>query len=269
MAAIPHYQVFPLSATWWSVSNGRICATVVTTAIKLLTKPVLRRTLHRIRGVLSGGTSPRAHGTAGSSPTPRLPLEIVEIIVANLLYETTNLLACSLTCYSWHIATIPHLHHTLIITTYDYDLCTDKKFVWPEPLRDMHKFGLLPLVKKFQVYGEPDCVNGFSQRLFNCRILRSFSALINVQELGIDYLNTPKFMPRVQQYFGHFSLTVRSLALRAQRARRQIIYFIGLFQHLEDLKLLYDLSDPHEEPVDDLTLIPPFAPPPCPHCVDS
>ena len=181
------------------------------------------------------------------------------MIIGHLTYETTSLLACSLTCYSWHIATIPHLHHTLILTTYDD--YTDKKFVWPQPLRNMRKFGLLPLVKKFQVHGKNHCADGFSPRLFNCHILRHFSALTNVQELGIDYLNTLKFMSRVRRYFGHFSLTVRSLALREPKgSRRQIIYFIGLFQHLEDLKLLYDRSDPQEEPVNDLRLIPPFAP---------
>jgi len=184
------------------------------------------------------------------------------MIVTHLIYEKTSLLACSLTCHSWHIATIPHLHHTLIITT--YDLCTDKKFVWPKPLRDMRKFGLLPLVKKFQVYGKPYRVNGFSPRLFSCCTLRHFSALVNVQELGIDYLNIPKFMPRIRRYFGHFSLTVRSLALREPKGScRQIIYFIGLFQQLEDLKLLYKRSEPREEPLDDLTLVPPFAPPLC------
>ena len=126
----------------------------------------------------------------------------------------------------------------------------------------MHKSGLISLIKKFQVYGKSYDANGFSPRLFDCHILQAFSALINLQELGIDYLKIPEFMPKVWQYFGHFSPTVRSLALREPKgSRRQIIYFIGLFQHLEDLKLLYGWSDPQEEPVDDLTLIPPFAPP--------
>lgn len=44
-------------------------------------------------------------------------------------------------------------------------------------------------------------------------------------------------------------------------SRRQIIFFIGLFQHLEDLKLLYKWVDFLEEPADDLTLVPSFVPP--------
>ena len=211
--------------------------------------------------------TPKTPRATGSSPAARLPLEVVEIITAHLIYETDSLFACSLTCYSWYIATIPHLHHTLITTTYGFD--TDEKFVWPGPLQDMHKFGLLPLIKKFHVRGKDYQVNGFSPRLFDYQIMRHwFPSLTNVQELGIDYLNIPEFMSTIPRYFGHFLPTVRSLALREPKgSRRQIIYFIGLFQHLEDLKLLYDHLDsqddldPQDEPPDDLTLVPSFAPP--------
>ena len=135
--------------------------------------------------------------------------------------------------------------------------------MWPRPLRDMHKFGSLPLIKKFHVRGKDYQVNGFSPRLFDYHIMRHwFPSLTNVQELGIEYLNIPEFMSTIPRYFGHFLPTVRPLALRAPKgSRRQIIYFIGLFQHLEDLKLLYDQLDPQDEPPDDLSLIPSLVPP--------
>ena len=105
-------------------------------------------------------------------------------------------------------------------------------------------------------------VDGFSPRLFNCYILRRFTALTNVQELGIDGLNIPKFLPRIRRYFGHFLPTVRSLAMRSPRgSRRQIIYFIGLFQHLEDLKLLSERIDSQDEPAGEPMLTPLSAPP--------
>jgi len=44
-------------------------------------------------------------------------------------------------------------------------------------------------------------------------------------------------------------------------SRRQIIYFIGLFRHLEDLEILYDKAGPEERPEDDVTLVPSFIPP--------
>ena len=44
-------------------------------------------------------------------------------------------------------------------------------------------------------------------------------------------------------------------------SRRQILYFIGLFEHLEDLKLYDDRVHFRAEPADDQTPIPPFIPP--------
>jgi hypothetical protein len=127
----------------------------------------------------------------------------------------------------------------------------------------MHRLGLLPLVKKFQIHRRNiDLFIGFSPKHFDCFIRRHFFALTNVQELGIDFLDIPSFMPRVRRYFKHFLPTVRSLALREPiGSRRQIVYFIGLFQHLDDLKLLYDRAKFQREPADDHTLVPPFIPP--------
>ena len=183
------------------------------------------------------------------------------MIIAHLIYDRRSLLACSLTCYSWYIAVVPHLHHTLITPTYDASM--REKFKWPKPLRNMHRLGLLPLVKNFQIHRrKPRLFGGFSPRQLNRCILGHFLALTNVQELGIDYLDIPSFMPRIRQYFGCFCPTLRSLALREPKgSRRQIIYFIGLFQHLEDLKLLYDVTGVWEEPADDATLVPPSVPP--------
>ena len=183
------------------------------------------------------------------------------MIVAHLIYDKRSLLACSLTCYSWYIAAVPHLHHTLITPTYHASM--KEKFKWPKPLRNMNRLGLLPLVKKFQIHRrKPRLFGGFSPKQLNRCILRHFHALTNVQELGIDYLDVPSFMPRIRQYFGGFCPTLRSLALREPKgSRRQIIYFIGLFQRLEDLKLLHDVTGVWEEPADDVTLIPPSIPP--------
>ena len=78
----------------------------------------------------------------------------------------------------------------------------------------------------------------------------------------IDHLDIPSFMPCIQQYFGHFPPTVRELSLQIPKgSRRQTMYFIGLFQHLEDLTLVYDEFSSQEEPTDDLTLFPLFTPP--------
>jgi hypothetical protein len=67
-------------------------------------------------------------------------------------------------------------------------------------------------------------------------------------------------VPTIRLCFNHFLLTVQSLALsKPIGSRRNILFFIGLFRHLEDLKLLYSRGF-RKEPPDDLTLIPPFTP---------
>ena len=129
----------------------------------------------------------------------------------------------------------------------------------------MHRLGLLPLVRKLQIRKKRDySPYRFSPKRLNCRTLHHFLALTGVRELGIDCLDIPSFMPRIRQYFGHLAQTVRSLSLRAPKGSdRQIIYFIGLFEHLQDLKLLHDnvTSPPEREPAKYRTLVPLFSPP--------
>jgi len=183
------------------------------------------------------------------------------MIVAHLIYDTGSLLACSLTCYSWYIASVPHLHYALT-TRPDSWFCVPKAG-WPTPLQNAAKFGLLPLVKKFWVHAPKYCWDRFSSERFNSRTLSQFSALTNIQELRLDNMDIPSFMPEVSQYFGHFLPTVRSLALGSPGgSHRQIIFFIGMFKHLEDLTLFNDELEPWQsEPANDPTLVPPFAPP--------
>lgn len=229
----------------------------------LLINHVWCRIRARIWGTHSGCVFLRS-STVPPSPATRLPQELVEIIITHLIYDTSSLLACSLTCRSWYIAIVPRLHHTLVTETYIGH--GDEKRWWPDSFQSMHKLGLFPLIKKFQVPG----LNGtdlsgpskFSPTQFDRRILRQFLSLVNVQELGIDFLDIPSFMPKIRRYFEHFAPTVRSLALREPKgSRRQIVFFIGLFQHLEDLKLLYKWVVVWEEPADDLALVPSFVPP--------
>ena len=60
---------------------------------------------------------------------------------------------------------------------------------------------------------------------------------------------------------GHLP-TLQGLTLKEPiGSRRELIYFIGLFQQLQDLKLLCDRAGSREKPGGDLTLSPPFIPP--------
>jgi len=177
------------------------------------------------------------------------------MIIAHLTCDARSLSACTLTCYSWYLAAASHLHNTLVTRTNHWN----RKLWWQDPLWRMHALGLLPLVKILWIRG--DHQSTFSPTQLNPHTLRQFSALINVRNLLIDNLDIPSFMPNIQQYFGHFLPTVQVLALFKPRGScRQIIYFIGLFRHLEDLEFHDGVNLP-PEPVDDSTLIPPHVPP--------
>lgn len=112
------------------------------------------------------------------------------------------------------------------------------------------------------VRGDNPDVDLFSSKLFNRYTLPPFLAFTNVNELRMDYLDISSFMPRTRRYFGQFFPTLRYLTLkRPKGSSRQIIYFIGSFRHLEDLRLLHDRSELQEELADDPALVPPFIPP--------
>ena len=94
--------------------------------------------------------------------------------------------------------------------------------------------------------------------------LRYFSALTNLQELGMDNLQVASFMPNIQRYFEHFAPTLRFLALREPGgSSRQILYFIGLFPNLQDLKLCYNFPEGEQEGMADADLVPLSVPPLC------
>jgi len=187
------------------------------------------------------------------------------MVISHLIGNTSALVACSLVSHSWYTAAFPHRHNTLIASIISCG--TNGRFMWPESLVQMSELGFLPFVRKFQIRKYCELHPGeVSPRLFDPCTLRHFSALTNVQQLRIDYLDIPSFVPKIQRYFGHFMPTVRSLALKNPKANcRQLVYFIGLFEHLEDLKFLGFISRtypfPEDDPRDGQGLIPPFVPP--------
>ena len=237
-------------------SNFVLHYLIVTTvaATELLVNRTWYRTKARIWGIIWGDAAPRT-GTILPSPATRLSLEIVEMIIVCLIHDEPTLRLCSLVCYSWYIAAIPHLYHTL--TTFD---CFPPQVKWPHPIRYMHTLGVLPFVKTVRILGYDVDLDEFSPRRFDRRTLRQFLALTNVQRLEIDHLDIPSFMPRIRQYFDPFLPTLRSLHLRSPKgSNREIIFFIGSFQRLEDLTLFFTPSGGESE--EDPTLVPPFTPP--------
>ena len=162
-----------------------------------------------------------------------------------------------MTCYSWYIAAVPHLHHSL---TTDNRSC-DPRARWPKPLQKSYGLGLLPLVKRFRIR-MGGYSTGFAPERLDRHPMRYWSALTNLQELGIDDLQVSSFMPNIHQYFGHFAPTLRFLALRKPSgSSRQLLCFIGLFPNLQDLKIIFGSPQQDKGSTDDEAPLPLSVPP--------
>ena len=180
------------------------------------------------------------------------------MIISYFIYNTRTLLACSMTCRSWYIAAVPHLHYSLTTDEHGHGW-VDRKYMWPKPLQNSRELGLLPLIKRFRV--RIAYYPGVKFTLDD-HTLHYFSALTNLQELGIDHLHVPDFMWDIQRSFGHLAPTLRFLALKAPKGScRQILYFIGFFPNLQDLKLCHRSPTEERESTADAELVPLSAPP--------
>lgn len=194
-------------------------------------------------------------------PHPSLPQELVDMIISYLMYDTRTLLACTMTCFSWYIAAVPHLHYSL--TTYrqaGYIDLRHEKYHWPRPLKKSYKLGLFPFVNRLSIrWTEFE----FNAKWFDKTTFRYFSALTNLRVLRINKLQVSGFMPRIRQYFGHFAPALQDLCLiEPCGTYRQILYFIGLFPKLQNLRLSYlRFVTEHESSAEQL--IPLSAPPLC------
>jgi hypothetical protein len=155
-----------------------------------------------------------------------LPYELMEIIIAHIALDLDTLKAFSLTCRTWYIAAVPHLHHTLTLTSRG-EL---------KPLSKLHKLGLMPLIKEIWVEQHENA--WLVPQTFSRRDLRFFSAFMNVQTLVFERLEIPRFMPGVERYFAHFSPALRSITfMQPLCTPRQLSHFLSLFPNLDDIAI--------------------------------
>ena len=180
----------------------------------------------RVKRLLHHGTLDMS--TPRLSQTVELPQDVLEEIISHV-HDTETLLACSRTCRSWYFATLPHLYYFL--STNEWEKSKDRK--WPKRLKIAGDLRLLPLVKQLRIRQK----SPFTLELLK-KSLPYLPALTNLRELGIDYLFVSEIIPKFEQYFGHIAPNLQFLALnRPQGSFHEIMYFIGLFKNLQDLKL--------------------------------
>ena len=124
------------------------------------------------------------------------------------------------------------------------------------PLASLHKLGLLPFVKQLQ-FKPIFALSRVVPAIFDSRSMRYFHALVNLQDLAIANLDLSKFPMGAGRYFGHFSPTLRSVALsRPDGTRRQLLDFFRLFSKLDDIKILYYYPGPGPREPLDIQLVP-------------
>ena len=163
------------------------------------------------------------------------------MVIAHITRDLDALKACSLVCRSWYIAAAPHLHYTLTLRRNVPSTARDKL----KPLSKLHQLGLMPLVKEIRVDQCHD--QWLVPRGFSHRDLRYFSAFANVQTLTLQYLDISLFIPGIERYFGHFSQTLRSIALNKPCCTpRQLSHFLSLFPNLDDIAMCWLASPPNE-----------------------
>jgi hypothetical protein len=194
------------------------------------------------------GKAPPGPRTAHESGC-RLPYEIVEMIIAHIARDLDTLKAFSLTCRSWYIAVVPHLHYTLTLRD-DISVNTRGELT---SLSKLHQLGLMPLVKKIRVKQERIW---FTPQAFSRRDLRYFSAFPNVRTLRFQDLEISRFIPGIERYFGHFSPTLRYIVLSKPLCTpHQLSHFLSLFPNLNNIKICQIPTRPPNTTIPDPELV--------------
>jgi hypothetical protein len=199
---------------------------------------------------------PEAWATHESTRPFPLPYEIMDMI-AHLTRSLDTLKACSLTCRSWYTVVVPHLHHTLTLKG-NGPIITRGEL---KSLSRLHELGLIPLVKEIRMEHR----NSFwlHPQAFSSHDLHYFSTFANVQTLKIRALDIGQFMPGIEQYFEHFSPTLRSITLYhpVNWTPRQLSHLLSLFSNLDDIEIWgFGDTPTSSAATPDTELVPPPAP---------
>ena len=167
--------------------------------------------------------------------TVNLPQDVLEVVVADIGDDIPCLKDFSLTCYSWYLAAVPHLHR--IVTLEDRPLDASRAEL--KPLAKLHKMELLQFARTLLVRSssfEP----WLTPRKFDRQTLRYFGTLSNIQRLRIERFDLSKFIPDLERYFGHFAQTIKSISLIiSSGTQMELLYFLGLFPKLDDIEIEY------------------------------
>jgi len=187
-------------------------------------------TRHRVKANVNRlfcNAHPETFTAHESTCRDRLPYEIVELIIARLTRDLDVPKARSLTCRSWYIFAVPHLHHTHILRGSGAGTA----------IQAARARSNIPR-KKIRVDPFFGLRHWFMPQAFSRRDLRYFSAFANVQTLKLGDLENRRFIPEIERYFENFSPTLRSIVpYRPHCTPRQLSHFLSSFQNLDNVKI--------------------------------
>jgi len=166
---------------------------------------------------------------------PSLPDDIIGEVFGHLDLETLK--SCPLTGKALSYLAKPFIHRTLHLTPRSrgpgkpkVSDCRDEF----DGLPTLGERGLLHHTRHISIILPSSAL--FARSLDPH--IQHLHALTNLRSLQTRWLDTPSFNPKMEEYFGAFLGTLRSLELEFPRGDgKQIFYFICQFPNLRDLKI--------------------------------
>ena len=181
-----------------------------------------------------------------------LPQEVVDHIMFMLRDDLKSLKACSLTCKAVFISTRRFIHRRIYLTSEkNWEVLTlrerqryirgDRQGIAIKVLSGIAAYGLLP-------YGRHLYIN--LNKNFTPANLQPFNdhfqRFDQIQELSIYWLDARHFLAQFNTFFANFTQTLRSLHLCTPTGdARDILGFVCLFSHLDDLTFRISPVDSH------------------------
>jgi len=166
---------------------------------------------------------------------PSLPDDIINEIFSLLNMEALK--SCSLTGKALASSAKPFIHRTLYITSRSGDsLSFNIPGRWNKykELPALGKRGLLQHTRHLSIAFPHDPVFAHDLRLHT----RHLHTLTILRSFKTRWLDIPSFIPKMEECFGAFLGTLRSLELESPRGdHEQILYFICQFPNLRDLRI--------------------------------
>ena len=176
-----------------------------------------------------------------------LPGDIIFEIFS--LLDTRALKSCSLTCKGLSRSAKPFIHRTLDLIPRAGDSTRSNvpnRWYNFEGLRVLGERGLLQYTRHLLAvfHRDPLFAHGLDPHI------QHLHSLTNLRTLRTRWLDTPSSIPKVEEYFGAFSGSLKSLELAFPRGNHnQILYFACQFPNLRDLKI--DIIQDHTNPMYD------------------